>query len=229
MGVLELVLGCWAHFWGVGATCGVVGTGLGLPGLISGCCGAFRGDPGEAPGVIFGGAGWFWGAHGRFWGAQLVVEASSRRIVSLAAQWERHRGPLLAEYRHLRALRDSAQVRGGLFGGVPMDLGCWGPSFFFFRGEVSRGSGGPRVGFGVPQDPSQWGRGVPKGSGIPRGSGAPSRGVLGSPGFSVVGFGDPWGGFGVPWVPLLGFGDRGGSEVPFLVGLGSLDPLLSRF
>lgn len=41
---------------------------------------------------------------------QLVVEASSRRIVSLAAQWERHRGPLLAEYRHLRALRDSAQL-----------------------------------------------------------------------------------------------------------------------
>ncbi|KAM6389914.1 LOW QUALITY PROTEIN: coiled-coil domain-containing protein 22, partial [Rhynochetos jubatus] len=40
---------------------------------------------------------------------QLVVEASSRRIVSLAGQWERHRGPLLAEYRHLRALRDSAQ------------------------------------------------------------------------------------------------------------------------
>ncbi|RMB90026.1 hypothetical protein DUI87_33584 [Hirundo rustica rustica] len=41
---------------------------------------------------------------------QLVVESSSRRIVSLAGQWERHRGPLLAEYRQLRALRDSAQV-----------------------------------------------------------------------------------------------------------------------
>uniref|UniRef100_A0A663FJM1 Coiled-coil domain-containing protein 22 n=1 Tax=Aquila chrysaetos chrysaetos TaxID=223781 RepID=A0A663FJM1_AQUCH len=41
---------------------------------------------------------------------QLVVEASSRRIVSLVGQWERHRGPLLAEYRHLRALRDSAQL-----------------------------------------------------------------------------------------------------------------------
>ncbi|XP_065509371.1 LOW QUALITY PROTEIN: coiled-coil domain-containing protein 22 [Caloenas nicobarica] len=41
---------------------------------------------------------------------QLVVESSSRRIVSLAGQWERHRGPLLAEYRHLRALRDSAQL-----------------------------------------------------------------------------------------------------------------------
>ncbi|KAM9510724.1 coiled-coil domain-containing protein 22 isoform 1-T1 [Guaruba guarouba] len=41
---------------------------------------------------------------------QLVVEASGRRIVSLAGQWERHRGPLLAQYRHLRALRDSAQL-----------------------------------------------------------------------------------------------------------------------
>uniref|UniRef100_A0A8V5GRA9 Coiled-coil domain-containing protein 22 n=1 Tax=Melopsittacus undulatus TaxID=13146 RepID=A0A8V5GRA9_MELUD len=41
---------------------------------------------------------------------QLVVEASGRRIVSLAGQWERHRGPLLTQYRHLRALRDSAQL-----------------------------------------------------------------------------------------------------------------------
>ncbi|XP_058678285.1 LOW QUALITY PROTEIN: coiled-coil domain-containing protein 22 [Ammospiza caudacuta] len=40
---------------------------------------------------------------------QLVVESSSRRIVSLAGQWERHREPLLAQYRELRALRDSAQ------------------------------------------------------------------------------------------------------------------------
>ncbi|XP_077645797.1 coiled-coil domain-containing protein 22 [Lonchura striata] len=40
---------------------------------------------------------------------QLLLESSSRRIVGLAGQWERHRGPLLAEYRQLRALRDSAQ------------------------------------------------------------------------------------------------------------------------
>ncbi|XP_074387136.1 LOW QUALITY PROTEIN: coiled-coil domain-containing protein 22 [Zonotrichia albicollis] len=40
---------------------------------------------------------------------QLLVESSSRRIVSLAGQWERHREPLLAQYRELRALRDSAQ------------------------------------------------------------------------------------------------------------------------
>uniref|UniRef100_A0A8U8BDX3 Coiled-coil domain-containing protein 22 n=1 Tax=Geospiza parvula TaxID=87175 RepID=A0A8U8BDX3_GEOPR len=40
---------------------------------------------------------------------QLLVESSSRRLVSLAGQWERHRGPLLAEYRELRALRDRAQ------------------------------------------------------------------------------------------------------------------------
>ncbi|XP_053908133.1 coiled-coil domain-containing protein 22 [Cuculus canorus] len=41
---------------------------------------------------------------------QLVVEASSRRLLSLAGQWERHRQPLLDEFRHLRALRDSAQL-----------------------------------------------------------------------------------------------------------------------
>ncbi|XP_071657358.1 coiled-coil domain-containing protein 22 [Patagioenas fasciata] len=41
---------------------------------------------------------------------QLLVESSSRRIVNLAGQWERHRGPLLAQFRHLRALRDSAQL-----------------------------------------------------------------------------------------------------------------------
>ncbi|XP_062454655.1 6-phosphofructo-2-kinase/fructose-2,6-bisphosphatase 1 isoform X3 [Rhea pennata] len=49
-------------------------------------------------------------AQGNLAKLQLVVEASSQRIVSLAGQWERHRGPLLAEYRHLRALRDSAQL-----------------------------------------------------------------------------------------------------------------------
>ncbi|XP_068027237.1 LOW QUALITY PROTEIN: coiled-coil domain-containing protein 22, partial [Melanerpes formicivorus] len=41
---------------------------------------------------------------------QVLVESSSRRIVSLVGQWERHRGPLLTQYRHLRALRDSAQL-----------------------------------------------------------------------------------------------------------------------
>ncbi|XP_069738706.1 coiled-coil domain-containing protein 22 [Phaenicophaeus curvirostris] len=41
---------------------------------------------------------------------QLVVESSGRRLLSLAGQWERHRQPLLEEFRHLRALRDSAQL-----------------------------------------------------------------------------------------------------------------------
>ncbi|XP_061875639.1 coiled-coil domain-containing protein 22 isoform X2 [Colius striatus] len=41
---------------------------------------------------------------------QLLVESSSRRILSLVGQWERHRGPLLSQLRHLRALRDSRQL-----------------------------------------------------------------------------------------------------------------------
>ncbi|XP_059518465.1 coiled-coil domain-containing protein 22-like [Myotis daubentonii] len=36
---------------------------------------------------------------------QLVVESSAQRVVHLAGQWEKHRAPLLAEYRHLRKLQ----------------------------------------------------------------------------------------------------------------------------
>lgn len=49
-------------------------------------------------------------AEGNMAKLQAVVEGSSRRIVSLAGQWERHRSPLLSEYRQLRAMRDSAQL-----------------------------------------------------------------------------------------------------------------------
>ena len=80
--------------------------------------------------------GGLWG----FWGLQAVVEASSRRIVSLAAQWERHRGPLLTEFRQLRALRDSAQVWGGGSLGVSYGFGVC-PSFGLgvdFQGFRSR-------------------------------------------------------------------------------------------
>lgn len=69
-----------------------------------------------------------------------MVEASSRRIVSLAAQWERHRGPLLTEFRQLRALRDSAQVWGGGSLGVSYGFGVC-PSFGLgvdFQGFRSR-------------------------------------------------------------------------------------------
>lgn len=37
---------------------------------------------------------------------QLVVESSAQRVIHLASQWEKHRVPLLAEYRHLRKLQD---------------------------------------------------------------------------------------------------------------------------
>uniref|UniRef100_A0A9L0INR9 Coiled-coil domain-containing protein 22 n=1 Tax=Equus asinus TaxID=9793 RepID=A0A9L0INR9_EQUAS len=41
---------------------------------------------------------------------QLVVESSAQRVVHLAGQWEKHRVPLLAEYRHLRKLQDCREL-----------------------------------------------------------------------------------------------------------------------
>ncbi|XP_048191585.1 coiled-coil domain-containing protein 22 isoform X2 [Perognathus longimembris pacificus] len=41
---------------------------------------------------------------------QLVVESSAQRVIYLAGQWEKHRVPLLAEYRHLRKLRDCREL-----------------------------------------------------------------------------------------------------------------------
>ncbi|EHH60883.1 Coiled-coil domain-containing protein 22 [Macaca fascicularis] len=41
---------------------------------------------------------------------QLVVENSAQRVIHLAGQWEKHRVPLLAEYRHLRKLQDCREL-----------------------------------------------------------------------------------------------------------------------
>ncbi|KAH1187939.1 hypothetical protein KIL84_009461 [Mauremys mutica] len=41
---------------------------------------------------------------------QLLVEGSAQRLVLLAAQWETRRGPLVDQYRHLRAARHSRQL-----------------------------------------------------------------------------------------------------------------------
>ncbi|XP_006876747.1 PREDICTED: coiled-coil domain-containing protein 22 [Chrysochloris asiatica] len=41
---------------------------------------------------------------------QLVVESSAQRVIHLASQWEKHRVPLLAEYRHLRKLQDRREL-----------------------------------------------------------------------------------------------------------------------
>uniref|UniRef100_A0A452J0K3 Coiled-coil domain-containing protein 22 n=1 Tax=Gopherus agassizii TaxID=38772 RepID=A0A452J0K3_9SAUR len=41
---------------------------------------------------------------------QLLVESSAQRLVHLAAQWETRRGPLMDQYRHLRAARHSCQL-----------------------------------------------------------------------------------------------------------------------
>lgn len=41
---------------------------------------------------------------------QAVVESSSRRVVSLASQWEKHRAPLIQEHRRLRELCSSQDL-----------------------------------------------------------------------------------------------------------------------
>ncbi|XP_020832097.1 coiled-coil domain-containing protein 22 isoform X2 [Phascolarctos cinereus] len=41
---------------------------------------------------------------------QVVVEASAQRVIHLTGQWERHRVPLLAEYRALKKRRDQREL-----------------------------------------------------------------------------------------------------------------------
>ncbi|KAM8792365.1 LOW QUALITY PROTEIN: coiled-coil domain-containing protein 22-like, partial [Eudromia elegans] len=49
-------------------------------------------------------------ARGNMAKLQGALDAGSRRLLGLAAQWERRRGPLLAELRQLRALRRTATL-----------------------------------------------------------------------------------------------------------------------
>lgn len=41
---------------------------------------------------------------------QVLVESSAQRVIQLAAQWEKHRVPLIQEFRELKALHDSKEV-----------------------------------------------------------------------------------------------------------------------
>ncbi|KAJ6654550.1 hypothetical protein lerEdw1_006857 [Lerista edwardsae] len=41
---------------------------------------------------------------------QVVVEGSAKRVIQLAAQWEKHRVPLIQEFRELKALHDSKEL-----------------------------------------------------------------------------------------------------------------------
>nr|XP_028567262.1 coiled-coil domain-containing protein 22 [Podarcis muralis] len=41
---------------------------------------------------------------------QVVVESSAQRVIQLAAQWEKHRVPLIQELRELKALHDSKEL-----------------------------------------------------------------------------------------------------------------------
>lgn len=46
---------------------------------------------------------------------QDVVEASVKRVVHLASQWEKHRAPLVDEHRRLKALCSNQDVSGYIF------------------------------------------------------------------------------------------------------------------
>lgn len=41
---------------------------------------------------------------------QMLVEASAKRVVSLASQWEKHRAPLIDEHRRLKELCTNQDV-----------------------------------------------------------------------------------------------------------------------
>lgn len=43
---------------------------------------------------------------------QLLVEASVKRVVNLASQWEKHRAPLIDEHRRLKELCSNQDVSG---------------------------------------------------------------------------------------------------------------------
>lgn len=49
-----------------------------------------------------------------------------KRLVHLAAQWEKHRAPLVEEHRRLRALCTNQDVGGPVaFGSAPLQLEPW--------------------------------------------------------------------------------------------------------
>uniref|UniRef100_A0A8C3FM94 Coiled-coil domain-containing protein 22 n=1 Tax=Chrysemys picta bellii TaxID=8478 RepID=A0A8C3FM94_CHRPI len=101
-----------------GGVLGGLGSGgLGGPGVLGGL-----GSGGAGRTGVLGGLGrWGAGRTGDVGGLeveaaltppppQLLVESSAQRLVHLAAQWETRRGPLVDQYRHLRAARHSRQL-----------------------------------------------------------------------------------------------------------------------
>ena len=45
---------------------------------------------------------------------QSVVDSSAQRLVTLANQWEKHRAPLIEQYRELKDLNSKKEVRFNL-------------------------------------------------------------------------------------------------------------------
>lgn len=60
--------------------------------------------------------------------SQDVVEAGVKRLVHLAAQWEKHRAPLVEEHRRLRALCTNQDVGGPRTVTPPRDSTSSNPS-----------------------------------------------------------------------------------------------------
>lgn len=49
-----------------------------------------------------------------FFFLQVLVEASAKRVVNLASQWEKHRAPLIDEHRRLKEICSNQDVSGAL-------------------------------------------------------------------------------------------------------------------
>lgn len=102
---------------------------------------------------------------------QHVVESSAQRVIHLASQWEKHRVPLLAEYRHLRKLQDCREVGGRVLSGdVLLPLGavselCSLPSVYGFlaAGIISTAGRNPGA---APECSSSCRRGSQEGGGL---------------------------------------------------------------
>ena len=61
---------------------------------------------------------------------QMVVDTSAQRLVALANQWEKHRAPLIEQYRQLRDFNSKKEVGAFCFNNCPIAMEIM-PWFFF--------------------------------------------------------------------------------------------------
>ena len=53
---------------------------------------------------------------------QGIVDSSAQKLVTLANQWEKHRVPLIEQYRELKELNSKKEVRGHLRSFKPINI-----------------------------------------------------------------------------------------------------------